>query len=73
MVVENLQDLAKEIVENGISLSAIHYVYITLVALVSAALGAYFGIRIARAGVRAVFPDKNRETVAGVTPIFPAN
>lgn len=43
MAVENLQDLAAEIINNGLSLSAIDYVYITLVALVSSALGAYFG------------------------------
>ncbi|ASM51843.1 hypothetical protein PESP_b0253 [Pseudoalteromonas espejiana DSM 9414] len=57
MAVENLQDLAKEIVENGVSLSAIHYVYITLVALVSAALGAYFGSYLKKRGEEQALKD----------------
>jgi len=41
VAVENLQDLANEIVLNGISINAIEYVYIALVAFVSSALGTY--------------------------------
>lgn len=59
MAVENLQDLAKEIVENGVSLSAVHYIYIytTLVVLVSAALGAYFGSYFKKRGEEQALQD----------------
>lgn len=57
MAIENLQDLAREIVENGVSLSALHYVYVTLVALVSAALGAYFGSYFKKRGEEKAIKD----------------
>ncbi len=63
MAVENLQDLAKEIVENGISLSAVHYVYIALVTLVSAALGAYFGSYFKKRGEEQALKDNFNDVV----------
>ncbi|WP_156000337.1 hypothetical protein [Thioalkalivibrio sp. ALMg9] len=57
MAVENLQDLAAEIINNGVSLSAINYVYITLVALVSSALGAYFGSYFKSRGAEKALQD----------------
>ncbi|MBE0494436.1 MAG: hypothetical protein IBX48_08850 [Thiomicrospira sp.] len=63
MAVENLQDLAKEIVENGVSPSAVHYAYITLVALVSAALGAYFGSYFKKRGEEQALKDSFDDVV----------
>jgi len=63
VAVENLQDLAKEIVENGVSLSAVHYVYVTLVALVSAALGAYFGSYFKKRGEEQALKDSFDDVV----------
>jgi len=57
VAVENLQDLAREIVDNGVSLSAINYVYISLVAIVSAALGAYFGSYLKKRGAERALQD----------------
>ncbi|WP_313548967.1 hypothetical protein [Pseudomonas sp.] len=57
MALENLQDLAAEIINNGVSLSAINYVYITLVALVSSALGAYFGSYFKSRGAEKALQD----------------
>lgn len=41
MAVESLQDLANEIVLNGVSINAINYLYIALVAFLSSALGTF--------------------------------
>jgi|TARA_R100000750_G_scaffold15459_1_gene10132 hypothetical protein len=57
VALENLQDLAREVVDNGVSISAINYVYITLVAMVSAALGAYFGSYLKKRGAEKALQD----------------
>lgn len=50
MVVESFQNLVDEIILNGVSISALSYIYIALVAFISSSLGTYFASYLKKQG-----------------------